>query len=134
VPLVNGPALAARRQMIDASLTMSLIKSAAKVHRSLGPGFIENIYSRALVAELKQNGFNIEREKLIRIRYRDLVVGRHRLDLVVNQQAILELKANRSIIPLHVAQVRSYLHATEYPIGLIINFGARTLQWESVDR
>ena len=118
----------------DTQLMVRSIRLAERVHRTLGPGFVESIYSRALVAEFQREEFLVEREKLIRIRYGNLVVGRHRLDLVINQRVILELKVSRTIIPVHVEQLRSYLHATDYPIGLIINFGMPSLQWERVER
>jgi len=85
-----------------------------------------------LTVELKGNGFEVECERVIKIWYGSCCVGKHRLDLIVNQAAIIELKASRSIIPVHVAQVHSYLHATDYPFGLVLNFGTIELQWEMV--
>ena len=119
--------------MLQDQLLFRLIQSARKVHESLGPGFVESIYSRSMIAELKSTGFTVEREKLIRVVYCDTVVGRHWLDLVVEGAVILELKANRGILPVHIAQVRSYLHATTYPAGVILNFGMPDLQWEKVE-
>jgi GxxExxY protein len=85
-----------------------ILESAGRVHTTLGPGFIESVYSRALVAELKCEEFRVEREKLIKIWYGSLLVGKHCLDLVVNDAIVLELKASRSIIPVHRAQMQSY--------------------------
>jgi GxxExxY protein len=119
--------------MIQDELIFRLIQCARKVHGSLGPGFVESIYGRAMISELKSTGLMVEREKLIRVTYGDVVVGRHWLDLVVEETVILELKANRGILPVHVAQVRSYLHATRYPSGMILNFGMPDLQWEKVE-
>ena len=109
-----------------------IVNCARAVHERLGPGFIESIYGRALIAELKNNGFGIEREKLIKIWYGSQLVGQHRLDLLVNAAIIVELKACRSIIPLHKAQMRSYLHATTYPYGLILNFGMPAMEWDAM--
>jgi GxxExxY protein len=119
---------------VDDELVYAILRAARAVHTALGPGFTESIYTRALVAELKSNQFQVDREKLIRIWYGPLMVGKHRLDLVVEGYVILELKASRSLIPLNVAQVNSYLHATDYRLGLLLNFGTTELQWEVVRR
>jgi GxxExxY protein len=111
-----------------------ILEAARTVHATLGPGFIESIYGRALRAELKGSGFQVDREKAIKIWYGRCLVGKHRLDLVVDQSVIIELKANRGIIPIHVAQLRSYLHASDYPLGLILNFGLTELQWERIQQ
>ena len=102
------------------------------VHAELGPGFVESIYSRALVAELRTHGFQVEREKLIKIWYGASLVGKHRLDIVVDWAVIVELKAGRGIIKVHTAQMNSYLHATTYPLGLILNFGMPELEYELI--
>ena len=116
----------------EQTLVQSILDSAERIHQTLGPGFIEDIYCRAFLCELGEQGLRVEREKLIRIRYGSTIVGKHRLDLVVAGQFIVELKAVSSIIPVHLAQMRSYLQAAGYPLGLIINFGALLLQWELV--
>jgi GxxExxY protein len=76
-----------------------MIRLAREVHRQLGPGFIESIYARALISELKCGGFRVERERLIKIWYGSQLVGRHRLDMLVDSEVIIELKASRCIIP-----------------------------------
>ena len=112
------------------SLANGIVEAARLVHGTLGPGFLESIYGRAFITELKSRGFKVEREKTIRIWYASQVVGKHRLDLVIEQSVIAELKANRGIVSVHTAQMNSYLHATGYPAGLILNFGTPELQWE----
>ncbi len=102
------------------------------MHGELGPGFIESIYGRALITELKNTGLHVEREKLIKIWYASSVVGQHRLDLVVDQAVIVELKANRGLVNVHAAQMNSYLHATNYPLGVILNFGMPALEFEMI--
>jgi GxxExxY protein len=113
-------------------LIYGILDAAHWVHRTLGPGFIESIYGRALTAELRNSGFQLDREKIIKIWYGSLLVGKHRLDLVVDQTVIVELKASRSLIPVHLAQMHSYLHASDYELGLLLNFGTTELQWEAV--
>lgn len=93
---------------------------------------MESIYGRALIAELKSSGLSVEREKLIKIWYASSVVGKHQLDLVVDNAVIVELKASRGIIRVHIAQMNSYLHATSYPLGIILNFGMPELEYELI--
>jgi GxxExxY protein len=116
----------------DERLVYQIIDAARTVHSALGPGFLESIYGRALVAELKTKGFQVEREKQIKIWYATSVVGKHRLDLVVGDVVVVELKANRGIVHVHTAQMNSYLHATDYPFGVILNFGMPELEWEMI--
>ena len=113
-------------------LVHRILECARLVHAALGPGFIESIYVRALVVELTNNGCQVDREKAIKIWYGSRLVGKHRLDLLVDASVIVELKANRGIIPVHIAQLNSYLHASSYPFGLILNFGTTELQWELI--
>lgn len=120
--------------MDTAALVREIVDAATCVHATLGPGFLETIYCRALLAELHGRGLAIERERKIKIWYGSQVVGKHSLDLVVDGTAIVELKANQGLIPVHVAQLRSYLQAADYPFGLLLNFGTATLQWEVLHR
>ena len=113
-------------------LVYRIVEAARAVHQELGPGFIESVYGRALIAELKKRNLQFQREKLIKIRYASIVVGKHRLDLVVDDTVIVELKANRGIVSVHVAQMNSYLHAAHYPFGLILNFGTPELEFELI--
>ena len=116
----------------DERLVYQIIDAARAVRSALGPGFLEGIYGRALVAELKTKGFQVEREKPIKIWYATSVVGKHRLDLVVGDAVVVELKANRGIVRVHTEQMNSYLHATNYPFGVILNFGMPELEWEMI--
>jgi len=119
--------------VVDCDRVIYRILDAARlVHSALGPGFIESIYARALTAELKNGGFRVDREQAIKIWYSGLLVGKQRLDLVVDRSVIVELKAMKSIIPIHIAQMQSYLHASSYPFGLVLNFGTTELQWELI--
>jgi GxxExxY protein len=113
-------------------LVYRIVTAAHRVHEELGPGFQESIYGRALVLELKQAGLRMEREKVVRIWYGSQLVGKHRLDLVVEGAVVIELKANRSIVQAHTSQMRSYLQATRYAQGVILNFGMP--EWERLRR
>jgi GxxExxY protein len=116
----------------EEELVHRILQAAHTVHAGLGPGFIEGIYARALAFELKNGGLQVDRERTIKIWYGTTPVGKHRLDLLVEESVIVELKASRSIIPVHVAQMNSYLRASTLGFGLVLNFGTTDLQWEIV--
>ena len=104
-----------------------IIDCALAVHRSLGPGFIESVYHNALCLELQSRDIPFETERTVAVRYREKTVGIHRLDLVVNGAVVVELKAVKCLDAAHHAQVLSYLKATGYRVGLLMNFGGATL-------
>lgn len=111
-------------------LTRAIIGAAMEVHRTLGPGFLESIYGRALSRELSLRGFFTTSEFEVQIRYKEFVVGRHRMDLVVENKVIVELKATQSIAEIHLAQALSYMKATSLSVSLIVNFGEPSLTWK----
>ena len=110
------------------SLSKKIIWAAIKVHKELGPGFLENIYEEALKVELSKNQINYETQKEVKIEYRDAEVGTHRLDMIVEDQIIVELKAIKEVLDVHFAQLRSYLKATELKVGLLFNFAKPALE------
>jgi GxxExxY protein len=118
--------------MSDEMLVYRILDAARAVHTALGPGFIESIYARALALELRTRDFKVDRERTIKVWYGPSLVGKHRFDLVVNHIAIIELKASRGIVPVHIAQMRSYLHGSSLAFGILLNFGTTELQWEVV--
>ena len=103
-------------------LTELIIQSIIRVHQILGPGFLESIYRKALMIELRKQGLNVETEKEAVVYYEAEEVGRHRLDIVVGDRIIIELKTVEELSKAHYAQVRSYLKATGLKIGLLVNF------------
>ena len=108
-------------------LTGLIIACAIEVHKSLGPGFLESIYEAALVVELKRAGLRVEQQKPLPIFYREVMVGEHRLDLLVEDKIVVELKAISELEDLHFAIVRSYLKAAGLEHGLLLNFAAMPL-------
>jgi len=104
-----------------------VIDCALAVHRTLGPGFIESVYHNALCLELQSRDIPFETERTVVVRYRERPVGIHRLDLIVHSAVVVELKAVKWLDPAHHAQVLSYLRATGYRVGLLMNFGGATL-------
>ena len=110
-------------------LTGKIIGCAMKVHRVIGPGFPEIIYMRCLQIELKNSGLNFETEVERDIFYEGIKVGSRRLDLIVENKVIVELKAVTEVEPLFYNQIINYLKIFKIEIGLLINFGNISLQY-----
>ena len=120
-----------QHEAID-DLTGSIIEAIIQVHRVLGPGFLEAIYQRALVIELKKRGLRIATEVDVPIRYDGEPIGIHRLDLVVERMVLVELKAVEALSKAHYSQVRSYLKATGLPVALLVNFAREMADYRRV--
>lgn len=114
--------------MEDRALTQAIIGAAIEVHKALGPGLLESAYEACLAAELNALGIPFKRQVPLPIRYRDeqLDCG-YRLDLVVYNRVVIELKSVDQISPIHRAQLLSYLRLSGHPIGLLINFNVTRL-------
>jgi GxxExxY protein len=110
------------------ALIQRVIGAAIEVHRHLGPGFVEKIYERALLHELKLQGIKVESQKEITVPYQDTLISGQQLDLLVEGQLILELKAVDQLTSIHEAQILSYLKAAGLRAGLLINFNVRMLK------
>lgn len=108
-------------------LTGRIIACAIEVHKALGPGFLESIYESALVIELRRAGLRVEQQKIIPLTYRGISIGEHRLDLIIEETIIVELKAISDLEDIHFAIVRSYLKATGLKHGLLLNFAKMPL-------
>jgi GxxExxY protein len=114
----------------DHELTEKVIGLAMKVHRALGPGFLESVYRNALVHERRRGGFSAEVAQRLTVRYENLIVGEFLADVIVNDSLICELKAISSLSKADEVQLVNYLTATEREFGLLINFGAQSLQFK----
>ncbi len=114
------------------NLTEKIIGAAIEVHRFLGPGFLESIYEKALVIELQKRGLTVVSQMELIVHYDGVEVGRHKLDLLVENTIIVELKAIRNIEDIHFAIVRSYLRAAGRRHALILNFAKITLEIKRV--
>lgn len=109
-------------------LTDKIIKIAIDVHKNLGPGFVEKIYQRALYLEFKNQRLKFEREKKIVVEYKKVNLGYETVDFGVEDKVLIEIKATNEINEIHKAQAISYLKASGYKIGLILNFAGPTLE------
>ena len=109
-------------------LVRDVIGACLAVHRELGPGMSESVYSKAVCIELTTRGFPFELEKSIPIRYRGQLLCHQRLDLFVDGRLVLEIKSVEQIHPVHVAQTVSYLRVTGSEVGLVVNFNVPILK------
>ncbi|RPI62053.1 MAG: GxxExxY protein [Planctomycetaceae bacterium] len=109
------------------ALTYAIIGAAQKVHSTLGPGFTENIYQAAMVRELMNRGIPFDAQKDIEIFYEGVLCGTYRPDLLVYGEVIVELKAVASTCKEHRVQTKSYMKASGLSAGLLLNFGAVSL-------
>ncbi len=105
-----------------------VIGAALEVHRQLGPGLLESLYEEALYLELKLRGVGVERQRSLTVLYKGHLIGEHRLDLLVETRLIVELKAVERFLPVHRAQLISYLKTARLSLGLLINFNERWLK------
>ena len=109
-------------------VTREIIGAAIAVHRELGPGLLESAYETCLAYELSERGLRVEQQKPLPVVYRDVQLEcGYRLDLVVEDIVIVELKSVEKLTPVHQAQVLSYLRLANCPVGLLINFNVKIL-------
>ena len=118
--------------MLYEDLTKKIIGCAMEVHKRLGNGFQEVIYQRALEIEMKMVNLEFAREMEMPIFYRDVEIGTRRVDFFVEGKVMVELKALTKLEDVHLAQAINYLEAYNMEIGLLINFGSRSLQFKRV--
>jgi GxxExxY protein len=109
-------------------VTDQIIGCAIEVHRTLGPGLLESVYEKALCFELQHRGINFDSQLTVPIVYKGQSLGEHRLDLLVENQIVVELKAVDRFDPVFQAQVLSYLKLTGKRLGLLINFNVPALR------
>jgi GxxExxY protein len=114
------------------STTREIIGAGMEVHRILGPGYLESIYHCAMIYELGCRGVPIRTEMAVEISYKGQLVGRHRMDLIVRDEVVVELKCVSQLAEIHRAQTFSYLKSTGIPLGLVLNFGGTSLTWQRI--
>jgi GxxExxY protein len=110
-------------------ITESIIGAAIEVHRALGPGLLESAYEECLTFELMQRGLKVEQQKPLPVVYREVKLDcGYRLDLLVEEAVIVEVKAVDHLAPIHKAQLLSYLRLSGCKVGLLINFNVKVLK------
>ena len=113
-------------------ITYKIIGCAIKVHNTLGAGFQEVIYQRCLEIEMLRADLSFGREQVRTIYYEGIDVGTRRADFIVENQVIVELKALDNLENVHIVQAKNYTVAYDFPKGLLINFGAQSLQYKLI--
>ena len=113
-------------------MTDKIIGAAIEVHKQLGPGFIESIYEKALIIELRKCDLQVKAQKEVIVKYDGIEVGRHRLDIFVEETIVIELKAIKDLEDIHFAIVKSYLKSVGKRHGLLLNFAKVKLEVKRV--
>jgi len=109
-------------------LSYEITGFAIKVHKSIGPGLLENVYEKCLKYELENNGYKVSQQMSVPIVYNDLQLDANfRLDLLVDETVIVEIKAHENILPIHEAQLITYMKLLQKPQGLLINFFSKNI-------
>ena len=115
--------------LVQEQISEQVIGAAIRVHRELGPGLLESVYEACLAYELSKSGLSARRQVPLPIRYSEVQIDEgYRLDLVVNDAVIVELKSVDRILPVHEAQLLTYLRLSGYPLALLINFNVPLLR------
>ncbi|MCF7804393.1 MAG: GxxExxY protein [Candidatus Marinimicrobia bacterium] len=119
-------------ELLYQDLTKKIRQAAYDVHSYFGAGFLEKVYENALVYELKKSGVSCISQRKIDVYYEDKIVGEYYADILVERKIIIELKTVADIQKIHLAQLKNYLKATQFKLGLLINFGSSKLQFKRV--
>ena len=118
-------------KLIEKELTQRVIGAAMEVHKVLGCGFLEAVYQEALEIELRERGIRFSRQPEIKIQYKSHTLSKtYQPDMLVEDRLVVELKALDRISAAEESQLLNYLKATGIKVGLLINFGARSLEWK----
>ncbi len=120
------------KQYLHSDITKKIIGVAMKVHSTLGTGFQEVIYQRALAIEMRQQGLSFQRELEMPVFYAGEEIGSRRVDFLVEDKVMVELKAISKLEDVHLAQAINYLEAYHLEVGLLLNFGAKSLEFRRV--
>jgi len=110
------------------SIMHDVIGAAIEVHRYLGPGLLEAVYEKALCLELTDRRIKYDRQLQFDVKYKPYVVGQNRLDLLVENEVVVEIKTVETLAPIHTAQIIAYLKCTGYRLGLLVNFNVVLLK------
>lgn len=124
--------IANKTNILYPELSYEIMGAIFEVHKELGPGFIESIYEKALIEELTRRGIKVETQKVIDISYKNKQVGVHRLDLIVEDKVVIELKTVERFSIHHKAQLTSYLKSSGYKLGILVNFSKSKIEYQRV--
>lgn len=122
------------KDLIHKEITDKILRASFEVVNELGAGFVESVYEKALMIVLRQLGLNAESQVSIDVMFRGEPIGEFYADILVNGKVIIELKAVKTLVPEHQAQVINYLKATGIEVGMLINFGNPKLEYKRLTR
>ena len=117
-------------KLLYKDLTYAIIGAGMEVHQVLGPGFLESVYEQALAHEFTLRGIAYERQAKLTVTYKEIVAGEFRADFLVEDKVVVELKASKTLTEVDEAQLLNYLKGTGFRIGLLLNFGASSLEYK----
>jgi GxxExxY protein len=115
-------------------LTKTILGACFEVSNELGAGFLESVYQNALLIVLQQKGLKVQPQFPLNVKFRGQVVGQFYVDLLVEDQVIVELKAVTALTPVHQAQVINYLKGTGIEVGLLVNFGRPKIEYQRLHK
>jgi GxxExxY protein len=118
--------------IIYRDLSYQIMGAIFEVHKTLGPGFLESVYEKALIQEFAKKGIQVETQKVIDVIYKGKKIGVHRLDMVVEGKVVLELKTVEKFSAYHTAQPLSYLKASGHNLGILVNFSKSKVEFRRV--
>lgn len=119
-------------ELLYKQLSFEVIGAAMEVHRVMGPGFLEEVYQKALERELAIRHIPFVAQQHIEVAYKGIVIADYYLDVVVDGKIVLELKAVSQLLPVHQSQLMSYLKASGHKLGMLINFGEESLRHKRI--
>jgi GxxExxY protein len=115
--------------LLDSEYTHKLLGCAYAVHSALGPGLLESVYEAALIYELKSQGFEVQNQVPVKVKYNSIILDIDlRLDIIVDNRVILELKSVTELLPIHKKQLLTYMRLTDIKLGYVINFNEYSLK------
>lgn len=121
-----------KEQYIYSDITSEILNVAFEVHKLIGPGFVESVYQKAMLVECNMRQIEADTEIELPVYYKEVKVGSRRADLLIKKKVIVELKAVSDLNDTHLAQAINYLEAFNLEVGLLINFGGKSLRYKRV--
>ena len=121
-----------KEEYIHSDITSGILNVAFEVHKIIGPGFVEWVYLRAMLVEFGLRSIEVDSEIELPVYYKSVKVGSRRADLLIKKKVIVELKAVTELNDNHLAQAINYLEAFSLDVGLLLNFGSKSLQYKRI--
>lgn len=121
-----------KHDLPHSEITEKIIQCGFEVYKTLGPGFDENTYKKSLVLEMGEVGMTHDVERMVKVFYKNHIVNEYKLDILVEHNVLVDVLCEREITNVDIKRMKSYLHATKLDVGLILNFGAGSLEIKRV--